>query len=102
MKTMEIKLSERAINWFEKDFPLDEGKSIRFFGKTYGNTEVHDGFSVGMTVDYTEDYEILARTEINGRNYFTGKQDEWFFSPYDLEVDFDEEREEPIYHFQKF
>lgn len=98
---MDITLTEKAIHWFEEDYPLDEGDSIRFFGKTYGNTEVHEGFSVGMTLDQPEDHEILGKKEVNGRTYFTAKHDDWFFSRYNLEIDFDNEREEPIYHFHE-
>lgn len=98
---MEITLTNNAIRWFEEEYPLDKGEAIRFFGKTYGKTEVHEGFSLGMALDNLEDYEILAKKEINERTYFAGKQDDWFFSGYNLEVDFDEEKEEPIYHFHE-
>lgn len=98
---MEISLTDKAIKWFEEEYPLEKGDAIRFFGKTYGSTEVHDGFSVGMALDQPEDYELLGKKEINDRTYFTGNQDDWFFSRYNLEVDFDEEREEPIYHFNE-
>ncbi|MCP4295095.1 MAG: iron-sulfur cluster biosynthesis protein, partial [Proteobacteria bacterium] len=48
---MKIDVTDKAVSWFEKELLLDKGDAIRFFGKTYGNTEVHDGFSVGMSVD---------------------------------------------------
>lgn len=99
---MKITLTEAAQKWFEEGYPLSEGESIRFYGKTYGNTEVHEGFSVGMSLDDPEDFdELLGSTEINGRTYFAAKSDDWFFHPYDLDVDFDEEAEAPIYHFNK-
>src|SRR5690625_417814 len=97
---MKITLTEKASNWFEKNFPLNEGEAVRFFGKTYGQTEVHDGFSIGVQVDDPDNHnDILSSTEVNGRKYFTTKEDEWFFSGYDLEVDIDDEYGEPSYHF---
>jgi len=42
---MDIKLTEEATDWFEDKFQLNEGEAVRFFGKTYGKTEVNDGFS---------------------------------------------------------
>lgn len=99
MKLLDIKLTDKAINWFEDEMALEEGDAVRFFGKTYGSTEVHDGFSVGMSVEQPEEQNILGKTSVHGVTYFAGKQDDWFFSGYNLEVDFDEKREEPIYHF---
>lgn len=97
---MKISLNKEAIEWFENKFPLDEGEAIRFFGKTYGSTEVHDGFSVGMQLDNPESHdEVLAVTEENGRKYFTTKKDEWFFEGYDLEIGIDNKFNEPSYHF---
>ncbi|MEY8292459.1 iron-sulfur cluster biosynthesis protein [Carnobacteriaceae bacterium 52-44] len=97
---MDIKLTEQASKWFEEKIPLNEGEAVRFFGKTYGKTEVHDGFSLGVQVDNPEHHQdILSSTEVNGRKYFTTREDEWFFNGYDLEVDVDEELNEPKYHF---
>lgn len=97
---MKIEVTDKAISWFEKELLLEKGDAIRFFGKTYGSTEVHDGFSVGMSVDQP-DSDVLGLTEINGITYFAGQQDDWFFNRYDLEIDFDENKDEPIYHFHE-
>lgn len=97
---MKITLSDQAITWFETQIPLNEGEAIRFFGKTYGKTEVHDGFSVGMELDDPENKEnIIASTEIHNRTYFIANEDDWFFSEYDLSIDLDEQFKEPSYHF---
>lgn len=97
---MEINLSEQAVKWFENDFPLDEGEAIRFFGKTYGQTEVHEGFSLGMELADPEKIEnILASTEINKRLYFISSEDDWFFNGYNLTIRIDDIHQEPSYHF---
>jgi len=98
---MEITLTDKAIQWFENEYPLDEGEAIRFFGKAYGSTEVHEGFSVGMKMSNPEDFEVSSKMEVNGRTYFTAQEDDWFFNPYDLNIDFDTDAEVPIYHFNK-
>ena len=101
---MKITLKDDAIQWFENEFPLHEGEAIRFFGKTYGKTEVHDGFSLGLETDNPDDYseeDINALTEENGRQYFTTKEDDWFFSGYNLEIGIDEDLNEPSYHFNE-
>lgn len=97
---MEIKISQAAIQWYENELPLDEGEGVRFFGKTYGKTNVHDGFSIGMQIDQVDDYqELIAHEVINERHYFAAKEDEWFFSGYNLEIDLDENTNEPFYLF---
>ena len=97
---MKILLTDEAIRWFEETIPLHEGEAVRFFGKTYGNTGVHEGFSLGIQTDKTGNYdEVLAVAEENGRKYFTAKEDQWFFDGYDLKIDIGSEYNEPSYHF---
>lgn len=99
---MDITLTDKAIHWFENDFPLNEGEAVRFFGKTYGKTEVHDGFSLGLEMDNPGNYDdVMAITEENGRQYFTTKEDDWFFSGYNLKIDLNDELNEPSYHFNE-
>lgn len=97
---MKIALTEKASAWFEEKFPLDSGEAVRFFGKTYGQTEVHEGFSMGVQVDNPDHHDdILSITDINNRKYFTTREDAWFFEGYDLEVDISDDYNEPEYHF---
>lgn len=95
---MKIDITEPASKWFNDELGLTEGKGIHFSGKVYGKTEVHEGFSVGMSVEEPGN-NILAETEVDGITYFVNDEDDWFFSGYDLQVDLDSERDEPVYHF---
>ncbi|WP_192987092.1 HesB/YadR/YfhF family protein [Carnobacterium mobile] len=94
---MKIELTPAAIEWFENEVGVSPESGVRFLGKVYGKTNVHEGFSVGMAVGQPED--ALVKEEINGVLYFIEKNDEWFFSGYDLQVDFNAEKDEPIYTF---
>ncbi|WP_414840052.1 HesB/YadR/YfhF family protein [Carnobacterium sp. TMP28] len=94
---MKIELTTHAIEWFEKEVGVSKGSGVRFMGKVYGKTEVHEGFSVGMNICQPED--ILTKTVINGVTYFIEKNDDWFFSGYNLKVDYDKKSDEPIYTF---
>lgn len=96
---MEIKISEQAQNWFENELGIASGKGVRFLGKVYGDTQVHEGFSVGIDVDSPID--PIGITEINGIPYFVEAGDNWFFSGYNLEVGFDESTKEPEYIFHE-
>src|SRR5699024_3034463 len=97
---MDIKLTDNATKWFEEKFPLNDGEAVRFFGKTYGKTEVHDGFSLGVQVDNPENHEdILSSTEYNELNYFTKREDELLCNDNDLKLDNNQELDQPKYHF---
>ncbi|EDP68489.1 hypothetical protein CAT7_07798 [Carnobacterium sp. AT7] len=96
---MKIEITDSAKEWFENEVGLEKGNGVRFMGKVYGKTEVHEGFSVGMEV--TQPVDVLVKTTINDVTYFIDKNDEWFFNGYDLQVSFDKKRDEPIYHFNK-
>ncbi|KFN90603.1 hypothetical protein TMU3MR103_1421 [Tetragenococcus muriaticus 3MR10-3] len=51
---MELTIKPEALDWFKREITLEPGMGIRFFGKAYGSTQVHDGFSIGMSVDSPE------------------------------------------------
>lgn len=95
---MNISLTEAAMKFFKDEMGLGEGQSVRFTSKAYGKTEVHEGLSVALRVEEPHD-ELLGENTVGGIRFFTDKNDDWFFNGYDLEVDFDEEEEQPIYHF---
>ncbi len=41
---MKLTVTPKAQKWFDSEIDLPETYGIRFFGKVYGKTEVHDGF----------------------------------------------------------
>ncbi|WP_277631508.1 HesB/YadR/YfhF family protein [Atopococcus tabaci] len=94
---MKIEITEQAQKWFENELGVGNGLGVRFLGKVYGKTDVHEGFSLGIEVAEPED--PIAQVTYNDITYFAEKQDEWFFTEYDLKVTYNEERNEPVYHF---
>lgn len=94
---MKLTITSKAQTWFKQELELAEGQGIKFYGKVYGKTQVHDGFSVGMAVDTPE--SPLIEETVNGMLFFVEEADEWFFKGYDLVVDYDEELDEPKYEF---
>ncbi|MBO0454039.1 MULTISPECIES: HesB/YadR/YfhF family protein [Enterococcus] len=96
---MELTITPKAQEWFKRELELAEGQGIKFYGKVYGKTQVHDGFSVGMSVDTPE--SPLIEEIVSGMMFFVEESDEWFFKGYDLVVDYDERLEEPKYEFLK-
>lgn len=96
---MKLTITSKAQAWFKQELELAEGQGIKFYGKVYGKTQVHDGFSVGMAVDTPE--SPLVEEKDNGILYFVEEADEWFFKGYDLVVDYDAELDEPKYEFMR-
>lgn len=96
---MELTVTPKAQKWFDSEIDLPETYGILFFGKVYGKTEVHDGFSIGMSVEQPE--HPVKKVEMDGTLFFIEEADEWFFKGYDLLVDYDPNLEEPTYHFKK-
>lgn len=94
---MKLTITPKAQEWFKREIELSDGQGIKFYGKVYGKTQVHDGFSVGMSVDTPETPLIEENT--NGMMFFVEEADEWFFKGYDLVVDYEEKLEEPKYDF---
>ena len=96
---MKITVTEKAHEWYVDEMGLEKGDGVRFFGKVYGKTEVHDNFSVAINIGHPDD--PLSVETIDGISYFAEKLDEWFFSGYDFKVDYNEKLEEVSYHFIK-
>lgn len=94
---MKLTIAPEAQEWFKKEIKVEPGLGIRFYGKVYGKTQVHEGFSVGMSVDRPE--QPLVSTVIGDQLFFIEEQDEWFFEGYDLVVNYDEKLDEPKYEF---
>jgi uncharacterized protein YneR len=69
---MKLTITPKAQEWFKREIELGDGQGIKFYGKVYGKTQVHDGFE---------------------------EADEWFFKGYDLVVDYDTVLDEPKYDF---
>lgn len=95
---MKLTITPQAQEWFNRELELAEGQGIKFYGKVYGKTQVHDGFSVGISVDIPE--SPLIEENVNGMMFFVEESDEWFFKGYDLLVDYDRELDEPKYEFE--
>lgn len=96
---MNLTISPEVMQWFKKELVVDQGSGIRFFGKIYGKTQVHDGFSVGMSVDKPE--RPIVEQTIDGLLFFIDEADEWFFKGYNLTVDYDQTLDEPKYDFSE-
>lgn len=95
---MKLTVSDKAHQWFKSELGLAEGDYLHFFGKYGGATNVHAGFSTAMRPESPEETPMAIVTK-EGITYYTAENDDWFFSDYDLSVDYDETRDEPTYFY---
>ncbi|GAA3615106.1 hypothetical protein GCM10022296_18800 [Secundilactobacillus similis DSM 23365 = JCM 2765] len=95
---MKIIVTDQASKWFQDEMGLTPGRGVRFYGKVYGKTPVHDGFSLGLTPD-DELGAPYAVTQKDGVNYFVPEGDQWFFKGYDLTISYDPKVDGPKYDY---
>ncbi len=95
---MKITVTDRASKWFHADMGLEDGRGVRFYGKVYGKTPVHDGFSLALTPD-DHPKNPYAVTEKDGVTYFVQQGDAWFFKGYDLAIGYDPKIDGPKYDY---
>ena len=96
---MKLEITPKADQWLREELELTPEKKVRFFGKYGGKTEVHDGFSVGLSID--EPIDPLVELTLNGQTYFIDESDEWFFHDYDMKVDVDASGEDIQFIFKE-
>lgn len=96
---MKIIVLKEAQAWFERELGIGEGRGVRFYGKVYGCSPIHDNFSLAMEVNVPSRPSV--QTIINDIPYYVEDGDEWFFDGYDLEIQYDAKRDEPIYVYNK-
>ena len=75
---MKLIVTDRAHQWFKDELGLTAGTGIKFYGKTYGYTEVQK----------------------DGVNYHVDELDEWFFKDLVTTVDYNPKTDGPIFHFR--
>ena len=97
--TMQLTIDKKAQAWFEEEMGVSKERGVRFLGKVYGCSPIHEGFSLAVEVDAPSNPYVSV--EENGITYFVETGDEWFFRGHNLEVSFDEKLKEPSYNYTK-
>ena len=97
--TMQLTIDKRAQAWFEEEMGVSKERGVRFLGKVYGCSPIHEGFSLAVEVDAPSNPYVSVVE--NGITYFVETGDEWFFQGHNVEVSFDEKLKEPSYNYTK-
>jgi uncharacterized protein YneR len=97
---MDIVISKSALQWFKEEVELKIGDKVKFYPKVYGNSPVQEGFSLGFTVD-NEPIDMITKFESEGILFYIEERDLWFFNDHDLQVSYNEEKDEVEYSYTK-
>jgi len=95
---MEIKITEKATAWYERELDVEAGDALRFFVRYGGVGGRIPGFSLGINTEQPN--VIYSSTSLNGITYFIEEMDAWYFEGYDLMIELDEQLQEPQFTYE--
>ena len=98
MTYLKLYISDEASKWFIEEMEPEEGDMIRFYARYGGSSPLHEGFSLGVTIDQPMEPSVML--EENGLTFFVEEKDVWYFSGHDLYVDVDPKRNELSYRYE--
>ena len=84
-----ITLTPAASKWFKEEMHLKPGNGVKFFGKVYGETNAHNGFSQAMS-RWDNPVDPVVDEVVDGIHYYIEDNDYWFFNGLDVLVDYDD------------
>ncbi|MCP3740960.1 HesB/YadR/YfhF family protein [Rossellomorea sp. BNER] len=96
---MNIIISEKAQEWFEREMDVEKNDFIRFYVRYGGSSPLHDSFSLGVNKE--DPIEVAVKETIKNVTYFVEANDIWFFDGHDLHVLYDDTLDEPKYEYKK-
>lgn len=95
---MNIRVTETAADWYKDELQLQEGQSLHFYVR-YGMGGRQPGFSLAIAADKKK--EPAAETTVKGITFYVESEDDWYFDGADLYIDFNQEMQEPSFHYQE-
>lgn len=84
---MKINVTDQAMVFFEAEFDTERTPNIRLFAKYGGDSNIHHGFSVGITAELPED--PIVTVKVGDLNFYVEETDYWYFDGYDWNIDYD-------------
>lgn len=96
---MKIIISQQAFRWFQDEFGVKKGDSVKFYAQFYGSSPVQPTYSLGFAKEYP--INITASTELEGIIFFVEETDLWYFDGHDLHVEYNEQKDELEFDYIK-
>ena len=96
---MKIVLSNVAMTWFKEEMETTSGEFIRFYARYGGSSQLHEGFSLGVTKE--EPMEMAVELIEEDIHFYIEERDVWYFDGHDLHVNIDSKLKELSYSYKK-
>lgn len=96
---MKIVLSNEAMAWFKEEMETTSGEYIRFYARYGGSSQLHEGFSLGVTKE--EPMELAVELIEENIHFYIEERDVWYFDGHDLHVNIDSKLKELSYSYKK-
>ncbi|MCL6547300.1 MAG: hypothetical protein K6T30_00150 [Alicyclobacillus sp.] len=91
---MNVVISPEAARWFKREYTLGPGIGIRVYARYGGYSDIHPGFSLGITPGPVA--RAVARGETEGVCVFIEEEDLWYFGGADLYIHYVAEEDELV------
>jgi len=97
---LELSIDEAALAWFQEEVELESGDRVKFHPRYGGASPVQQGFSLAFSVSEAPDDPAVS-VEKEGILFFIEAADVWYFDGHNLHVGYNEQLDEPEYHYRK-
>lgn len=95
--TMNIHITNEAVNWYKEELHVTQGDYIRFFPRYGGVGGNIPGFSIGINNDQPTDTGTIKT--VDGISFYVEKKDCWYFEDKDLKITLDKKINEPKFSY---
>ena len=95
---LKLTVSPEAAQWYIEEMDLEQGDHIRFYISIYGQS-VHPNYSLGIVKEKSN--EMAIHTTVEGITFYFDQQDEWFLDGHKLLVEFNPQKGEVEFHYEK-
>ncbi|MED4453029.1 hypothetical protein [Metabacillus fastidiosus] len=94
---MNLKVSKEAAEWYKNEMGLEQGDYVQYYVQLYGGIPtVHPNYSLGVSIGKAEN--IAIKDVVEGITFYFNSDDAWFLEEFDMEVVFEKEELEFIFH----
>ncbi|MFC4023046.1 HesB/YadR/YfhF family protein [Oceanobacillus longus] len=91
---MKLDISNEAAIWYKEELDIDGTEEIRFFVRYGGVGGKIPGFSLGVKKDHPQ--SVHTSKNVENITFYVEDADVWYFEESDLNIEFDEQRKEPL------
>ncbi|WP_087971446.1 HesB/YadR/YfhF family protein [Oceanobacillus rekensis] len=91
---MNIDISKEAAIWYKEELEIDTTEELRFFVRYGGVGGKIPGFSLGVKKDRPQ--SLHTSKTVEDITFYIEDSDIWYFEDSDLDIEFDNQRNEPI------